>query len=425
MIKLSEVQPDPYTDISQYEKFNPEIFTAVIEASKQLRGQVIIHVNSTPGKTGGVAELLRSQVPFEKALGLECHWLAIEDAPARFFVITKKIHNLLQGKPGLLSEKEKNFYLSVNQELAQSLREFCRQFNSGIVVIHDPQPLPLVQFVPQNFSPILRLHIDLSAPNQAMIDFLKSFLTDYKFVVLSNQDYLVSLPWLEKSKAKIIIPAIDPLSEKNRTMDINSAKVIIQRFGINPLKSLMVQVSRFDAWKNPSGVIQAYYLAKKEIEDLQLVLAGLFLATDDPEAVNVFKRVQKHARGDQDIHLFAEPDKLEDISNDVFINALYTASTMVIQNSIREGFGLTITEAMWKSKAVIAGTASGPLLQINNRENGILVSSAEEAAKAIIQLIRDKSLREELGKAAHRSVQAQFLLPRFILDNIKVYQELI
>jgi trehalose synthase len=424
MARLSEVQLNPYTDVSQYKKFEPEIFDNIFEISKEIRGRVIIHINSSSGKTGGVAELLRSQVPFEKAIGLESHWFEIEGAPIKFFKATKKIHNLLQGKPGQLVEKEESFYASFNQKLVQSLQEICQKFKSGIIVIHDPQPLPLIQSIPSNFSSVLRLHIDLSAPNQSIVDFLQPLIEKYSSVIVSNKDYLVSLSWLNKEKAKIIMPAIDPFSDKNREMEPDSAKIIIQKFGINPLKPFVVQVSRFDSWKNPLGVIQAYYLAKKEIENLQLVLAGFFFATDDPEAPGIFKTVQKHARGDQDIFLFAHPERLEEIDNDTFINALYTASTVMVQNSIREGFGLTITEAMWKSKVVIAGTASGALLQIKNGENGILASSAPEVAQAIVQLVKDKPLREKLGKAAHQSVQDQFLLPRFILENIKVYREL-
>ena len=425
MAKLLEVQLDNLPEIGKYESFNPEIYRAILDVSKKLRGKTIIHINSTARSGGGgVAELLRSQVTFEKSLGLDSHWLTIEKVPQLFFVITKKIFNLLQGGKGLLDEEEKKFYLSINQKLAKSLEKFCRKFKDAVVVIHDPQPLPLVQFIPQNFYSVLRFHNDFSAPDLATLDFLRPLIEKYQAVILSNETYLDSMSWLKTSKARIIMPAIDPLREKNRFMEISSAQVIIEKFSINPLKPLVTQVSRFDQWKNPLGVIQAYYLAKKDIPNLQLALAGFFLAADDPEAINVYNKVKKHARGDQDIHLFADTGQLINISNDVFINALYTASAVVIQNSISEGFGLTITEAMWKGKAVIAGMASGPMLQIKNGENGILVSSSQEIARAIKQLIQDKNLRERLGKAARESVRRQFLLPRFILDNIKLYDEI-
>lgn len=425
MSKLVQIKLKFFPDDSfrKYKKINPQIYQRLIQTAKKIRNQKIIHINSAP-YGGGVAEILKSQVLLENSFGLKSYWFTIK-APRHFFVITKKIHNLLQGKGGLLSKKEREFYLSINRELKDSLQKFLTQLKSGIVVIHDPQPIPLIGFIPKTFSSILRFHLDLSTPNPATLDFLRPFIDQYHLVIVSNKDYCLALPWVKKSKIKVIFPAIDPLSEKNRLMDPAISRIILEQFGINCSKPIITQVSRFDSWKDPLGVIRAYYLAKNKIPELQLVLAGFFQAQDDPEAISVFEQVKKHARGDPDIHLFSNLKNLKDISHDVFINALYTASLLTIQDSLREGFGLTITEAMWKGKVVVARITSGALLQIKNEKNGILFSSSEETAKAIIRLIKNEKLRQRLGKAAHQSVKRKFLMLRLILDNIKSYNQLI
>ncbi|MBU3901433.1 glycosyltransferase [Patescibacteria group bacterium] len=423
MVKLLENKVGPIINLKDYRQFGLQVYDEILSVAEKLQGKSIFHINATP-QGGGVAELLKSQVPFEKAVGLKSYWLSMANVPPSFFTVTKKIHNLLQGKPGLLNEEEKNLYFSVNQELAASLKDFCDQFPDGLAVVHDPQPLPLIQFIPKNFNAIFRLHLDVSVANLSVMDFLKSLIEKYKLVILSNEDYFISLPWIEESKRKVIMPAIDPLSEKNQPMDIRAANAMLEKFNINPLKPLIAQVSRFDAWKNPLGTIQAYYSAKKEIPALQLVLLGLLLAIDDPEAVTVFEKIKKHARGDPDIHLFADPAEFAEISNETFVNAIYTASDLIIQNSVREGFGLTVTEAMWKNKPVIAGIAKGILMQIEDGENGILAATPEDIAKNIVKLIKDKISREKLGRVAHESVRQRFLLPRFILDNFKLYASL-
>ncbi|MFH0803786.1 MAG: glycosyltransferase [Candidatus Tagabacteria bacterium] len=241
-------------------------------------------------------------------------------------------------------------------------------------------------------------------------------------LILSNKDYLPAFPWLKKSKLKIIYPAINHLSEKNRFINEDIAKEIILGQGINSLKPIVAQVSRFDFWKDPLGVIRAYYLAKNEIPDLQLVLVGFFETQDDPEQVLVFEQVKKHVRGDPNIYLFLNQKQLKNVSMSLFINALRTLNRIILQGSIREGFGLTITEGMWKGQPVIARISSGALIQIKNGENGILVASPEEMGKAISRLLKNEKLREKIGKAARESVRKNFLMPRFILNNLKLYK---
>jgi trehalose synthase len=229
------------------------------------------------------------------------------------------------------------------------------------------------------------------------------------------------LPWIEPAKIKVIYPAIDPFSEKNKLISSAAAKKIISRHGINPNKPTISQVSRFDPWKDPLGVITAYRFAKKEIPSLQLVLSGFFEAQDDPEAILIFEQVKKQTAGDPDIHLFYDKKQLKKTSVNIFVNALQTASDIIIQASIREGFGLTITEAMWKEKPIIARKNSGSSLQIKNNKNGILVNSPDEIGKAIIHLFQNKKLKNRIGKAAKLSVRQNFLIQRFVSDNLKLY----
>lgn len=420
MSKLVEVVPLSVPRLELYRKLLPRVCREAAEQAKRLRGAPVVHVSAT-NNGGGVAELLRAQVAWERSLGLDSHWLTIR-APKRFFVVTKTIHNLLQGRAGVMHKRHWAEYDKVNRELEGSLVRFLKRWKSGTVVIHDPQPLALIRAVPQGFASVLRFHIDLSTPNPTLLESFRPLIMRYGGVVVSNPAYRASLPWLAPRILKVIPPAIDPFSEKNALMNRDAACAVLAELGVYCAKPLMVQVSRFDPWKDPLGVIRAYYRAKNNIPDLQLVLAGLLLAQDDPEAASVFKEVKKHARGDPAIHLFANPRALKQITNERFINALYTASDVVVQKSIKEGFGLTITEAMWKGKVVVAGRTSGTSLQIRDGKNGLLVSSPEEAARAIVRVMKDRKLRRRLGGAARRSVTAHFLLPRFVRDNLKLYR---
>ncbi len=266
------------------------------------------------------------------------------------------------------------------------------------------------------------MHPDLSSPKKTIINFLKPFIKKYDYLVLSNKNYKESFSWLEKTKIKFIYPAIDPLSRKNLTIDPLTARRILEQFNINFLNPLLLQVSRFDKWKDPLGALKAYYIAKNKMPNLQFVLAGFFFAQDDPEAKAIFSTVEKHAKGDPDVFLFANPKRLQKIDNELFINALYTSSDVVIQKSIKEGFGLTVTEAMWKEKPVIAGRTDGTSLQIKNNKNGILIDTAEEAGNIIVKLFKNEKLRRKLGKAAKESVKEKFLFSRFLLENIKLYK---
>ncbi len=406
-------------DFREYQKITPEICEKSIKISQKLKGKKIIHINSTQ-LGGGVSELLKNQLPLERSLGINSSWYIIK-APENFFKITKKIHNLLQGEPGFLSAAEKYFYLEwLYQKIAVSFKELLAKEKPDIVVIHDPQPLPLIDYFGKKTLSILRLHIDLSQPNQHILEFLQPLIEKYMMIILSHPSYRPD--WLNKEKSKIIMPAIDPFTEKNKEMSHIEAERIISNYGVKINQPIISQVSRFDPWKDPLGVLKAYYLAKKDFPKLQLILAGLSQACDDPQALKIFKEVKKQSGQDPDIHIFFKPSDLRGITNDSFINSVYTVSSVVMQKSIKEGFGLTVTEAMWKKKPVIGGQTKGISLQIKDNQNGFLVSSPEEAAEKLIQLLKNPNLIKKMGQAAHQSVKNNFLISRFVLDNLEAYQ---
>ncbi|RJQ35968.1 glycosyltransferase [Candidatus Parcubacteria bacterium] len=417
------VQPHARSILRRYRTLNPGLFRRLRRAGGRLTGTAVLHISATP-RGGGVAEILQSEVALEQGLGMDSRWLVIR-APRKFFAITKKIHNLLQGAAGKLTEQEKGYYLAANREFVAAFARAARGVERAVVVVHDPQPLAMIGGLPAEISTVLRLHIDLATPDPATLEFFRPMIDRYDRVIVSERAYLVSLPWLRRAKARVIFPAIDPLSEKNRPMSRRAAERLLLEFGIDCSRPLVTQVSRFDPWKDPIGVVQAYYRAKNDIPDLQLALAGLRVAVDDPEAEAVFRKVRKFARGDSAIHLFGDHEQLKTVSGDRFVSALYTASDVVIQKSIREGFGLTVAEALWKGKPVVAGMTIGTKAQIQNGKNGLLVASPEEAASAIIKLMRDRRLAARLGAAGKKSVQQRFLLPRLALDMANVFGELV
>lgn len=395
---------------SRYRSLTPRTYSRTRAIAAKMRGISVVHINAT-ATGGGVAEILRSQVPLERDLGLDSRWLVIS-APPRFFQITKKIHNLLQGRTGeILSDKDKKFYLETVREMREEFKEITRPKAPDLVVVHDPQPLPLVTCIPRETASILRMHIDLSTPDANTLDFLRPLVQEYRAIILTSSAYRPL--WLPRSKTRVIMPAIDPFVVKNKKMPHERAKRILESFFINTDKPIVAQVSRFDPWKDPLGVIRSYYIAKNSIPDLQLVLAGSF-AGDDPEGRQIFQKVKKHVRGDPDIFLWTKEDPL-------FVGALQAASSIIMQKSLREGFGLTMTEAMWKEKPVVAGMTEGARMQIAQGKNGILVSSPEDAAKAIVRLCKDKNLAQKIGRAARETVKKKFLFSRFLLENLQAY----
>jgi len=411
------------TPIQKLEKYkgiiSNSLFKEINNLAKDLKGLKVVHINSTP-RGGGVAEVLKSLVPIMKGVAIKAEWYVMP--PGRnFFGLTKEIHNALQGKKVFLSPDFQKSYQRYTKRFAKLMLDM----KADVWIFHDPQPAGIIQFLPDSgFHPIIsRIHIDTSSPNLEAWDFFKRFLAKYDKIIFSTKEFVHKD--ISKEKAVIFPPAIDPLVEKNMPISLSSAKEILESFGINSKKPLISQISRFDPWKDPIGVIKAYRLAKKKIPALQLALVGLFLAHDDPEAIRVFDIVKKETKGDEDIFLFSNPDQLGSLKVDRFVSAFQQGSDIILQKSIREGFGLTVAEAMWKQKPVIGGNVGGIKLQIKDGQNGFLVSSPEQTAEKIIKLIRDPQLAKRMGKRAKTIVQKKFLIPRLVKDYLKLFQKVI
>jgi len=412
--------PKVETPIQKLEEYkgltSEELFEEIESLAKPFKNLKIIIVNSTP-RGGGVAEILKSLIPIMKGVGIRAEWYTI---PPRedFFKITKEIHNALQGKEYTFPFWHRVRYLQHMERSAFLMRDM----KADIWVIHDPQPAGVIFYLPHFHPSICHLHIDLTFPNHEAWNFFASSFRMYDKIILTSKEFIKKEI---REKTITFPPAINSLTEKNKPIELKRAKMILENFGINTGNPLISQISRFDPWKDPLGVIEAFRLAKKKIPNLQLALVGLFLARDDPEAMKIFKEVERKAKGTPDIFLFSNPDQIGSLKVDVFVNAFQVGSNVILQKSIREGFNLSVTEAMWKGKTVIGGNVGGIKLQIENGKNGFLVSSPREATKRIVQLIKNPQLAEKLGEAARETVREKFLMPRLLRDYLKLFKELV
>ncbi len=377
-----------------------------------LKGIRVVHVNSTK-KGGGVAEILDKLVPLKKELGIDVSWEIIE-GNEEFFRCTKGFHNGLQGNRVEIPSSLTKAYEDTNAENAEKLRDKLE--NADIVFIHDPQPAPLLDLCPGRKGKwIWRCHIDVSRPFRPVWRYLRNFITKYDASIFSLAAFAQPLPHIEY----LIPPSIDPLSEKNIDLGPEEIHSLIESFNIDPKRPLMLQVSRFDIFKDPVGVIQAYRLAKKSIPSLQLVLAG-GEATDDPESRTVLDQVNTAANSDEDIHILLLPSDAHRT-----INALQRSADIVLQKSTREGFGLTVTEAMWKGKPVIGGDTGGIRIQVVNHQTGFLVNTPEGAALRIRYLLLHKELMANMGEKARKFVKENFLLTRHLREYLTLMVSLL
>lgn len=397
--------------IKDYEGISPMEVELINKKAKDLKGLKITHINAT-SLGGGVAEMLRSIVPLQQDIGLESEWLIIPP-DQEFFSVTKEIHNLLQGKPGKLSKKQKNIYLNYNLRISKLIS----RIKTDILMIHDPQPAASLSFSSFKNKTIWRCHVDTTEPNENALSFLSPFLEIYDNTIFSSHDFIPEN--FSKNKVAIITPVIDPLAVKNLPISKGNARKYIQKLGINTNKPLITQISRLDPWKDQIGVIDSYRLAKKIVPNLQLALVAQF-ASDDPEGEIIFKEVKKYMRKEEGIFLFVNLSK-----NDFAVRAFQIASDIIMQKSIREGFGLTITEAMWKKKVVIAGNVGGIKNQIQNGVNGFLVDSPLEAAEKIIYALENQEIVSKISENAHLTVKNKFLLPHKILNYLNVFKEIL
>lgn len=403
--------PTGKSDLAAYRPFlNDSLFKKIRQKAEKLKGLRVAYVSAT-AEGGGVVELLKGLIPLMKGVGILVSWFVI-DPPQDFFEITKKIHNLLQGKAGELTSEEKEFYLEINRKIAESMEEK----KVDLWIIYDPQPAATILY--NHFHPsIFRSHIDTSSPNPQVWNFFGSFLPFYDRIVFTLKDYVG--PGLPPEKIEIFPPAIDPLSPKNQPLSENEAKIIVGNLGIDTQRPLVTQVSRFDPWKDPLGVITSYKLAKGQIPGLQLALVAQS-ASDDPEGQRIYEEVKRAAEGDPDIHLFCDLE-----SDNLKVNAFQTASDVILQKSLREGFGLTVTEAMWKGKVVIGGNCGGIKKQIQDGINGFLVNTPQETAEKIIWVLENPQKAKEMGEAAKESVRQNYLLPRLLNDYLDLFAEVL
>lgn len=381
----------------------------VIDHLRQLaslyRDKTVLHVNSTR-VGGGVAEILHKLVPLSRELGVDAHWEVISGNPD-FYRCTKAMHNGLQGNPVTLPRELIEAYEETNRENAERLRGVLEE--ADIVFIHDPQPAPLLGLLPSRRGKwVWRCHIDASRPHRPVWRYLRRHVADYDASVFSLAAFAQALPHPEY----LIPPSIDPLSDKNVDLPDEEIEAVRGQFGLDPERPLVAQISRFDRFKDPVGVIQAYRLAKRFIPGLQLVLAG-GTADDDPEGEGVLQEVRAAAGDDSDVHILLLPADVHRT-----INALQRAAHLVIQKSTREGFGLTVTEAMWKGRPVIGGDTGGIRLQVVDFHTGFLVGTPEGAALRMRYLLNQPRLVETMGARAQTFVRENFLLTRQLREYL-------
>ncbi len=377
--------------IGDYEQYvGRETVSRIKAKARPLRDLHVMHMNSTY-YGGGVSQILSSLTLLMNSLGIQTGWRVVH-GPPDFFSVTKKFHNALQGAEINLSGRKKEIYENVIHENAVR-----NHLDHDMVFIHDPQPLPLITHYRKKSPWVWRCHLDLTAPNRKVWNYLVPFIERYDAVVLSCGEYHQDL----KRPQVFFTPGIDPFSIVNRELPESAVDERLAHYGIPTDLPLVVQISRFDHWKDPVGVIRAFEKARKK-EECTLVLVGN-VATDDPEGAEVYRSLLSH-RGERIIVLSVQDGAL--------VNALQRRAAVVLQKSIREGFGLTVSEAMWKGAAVIGGNVGGIRYQIRDGESGFLVSTVDEAAGRIVQLLRDPDLGQRLGRAAHERVRECFLFTR-------------
>lgn len=387
-----------------------EVISEIHRRARKLYGKHILHVNSTY-QGGGVAEMLSSLIPLMNDVGMDVGWVILHGEPD-FFTVTKKFHNALHGERINLSEMKKGLYIMTNEDFS-----VYTHIHHDCVIVHDPQPLPLIKFYKKQRPWIWRCHVDLSNPNEEVWEFLKTYILRYDMVIVSNEKYRRKDLTVEQ---RVIYPAIDPLLPKNIEISEGVISKYLDKFDISTDKPLITQISRFDKWKDPEGVIEAFKLVKEKI-DCRLVLCG-DMATDDPEGSEIYSRVWRKA-GD----LIRKGDvMLITAGHDILVNALQRSSAVIIQKSLREGFGLTVTEALWKGKPVVASNVGGIPLQIADGENGFLVEPYDTKgfADRIIKILRNPDLAEEMGKKSKEIVRNNFLITRLLLDYLDLLNEI-
>jgi trehalose synthase len=383
------------------------------QLAEPLKGKRVLHVSAT-AFGGGVSEILYTLVPLMRDVGIDAHWHVIF-GKEEFFNATKLLHNSLQGAEETLSEEQWACFDEINQMNAEGL-----QGEWDVVIVHDPQPIGLRRGAREKGQRwIWRCHIDLSTPNPAPIERLLPMIEEYDASVWHMEQYVPNDMGRHREAVRIMPPAIDPLSPKNMAFSPEDAAFVCRQFGIDVDRPLITQVSRFDPWKDPIGVIDAYREVTEQVPEAQLAMVGS-MATDDPEGMEYFQKTFEYAAGDEDIKILSNLNNVGAIE----VNAFQSQSDICLQKSIREGFGLTVTEALWKGRPTVAGNVGGIPLQIEDGVSGFLVDSPGQCAERCLEILRHPELGKKLGREGKEHARGQFLTPRLLRDWLQLFTDL-
>ena len=379
--------------------------------AEPLAGKRVVHLSAT-AFGGGVAEINYTLIPLMADAGLKVEWRIVQGAD-EFYDVTKRLHNALQGDPGGLTDEQRETFRRYQRLNVEQLED-----DYDFVVVHDPQPVGMIDLVENSQAKwIWRCHIDLSTPNQEVLDFLIPSIRRHDAAIFHLADYVpagVGLP-----EAFIWPPAIDPLAPKNMALSSEDAAYIVDQFGVDVQRPLITQVSRFDPWKDPLGVIDAYRAVKERFPDLQLALVGS-MAHDDPEGWDYYNETIAAAEGDPDIYILSNLNNVGSVE----VNAFQVHSDVLVQKSIREGFGLTVTEALWKGRPMVAGRAGGIVDQIQDGETGYLVDSVGACAEACSKVLADPAAARAMALRGKELVRRNFLSPRLLRDWLALFNRL-
>lgn len=407
--------PPQHNHLERYrESVREGVIEQLREEARDLVGASVLHVNAT-AYGGGVAEILNSMVPLMRDLGILADWKVISGTD-EFFGVTKAMHNALQGKPHDWTAHERDLWVETNRQNAAEWDDY------DYIFIHDPQPAPLLAILKSDGAKpqgrwIWRCHIDLTNAQPEAWDLLRPFVSEYDGSIWTMQQYVRE--GIPTSNLMIAPPAIDPLAIKNADMSPEEVSAVLRRYGVDENRPIITQVSRFDPWKDPLGVIDAYRIVKREVPGVQLVLVGS-MANDDPEGWEWWEKVARHAGEDWDIKILSN---LNGVGNPE-VNAFQRASQVVIQKSTREGFGLVVAEGLWKGRPVVGGNVGGIPLQIRDGQDGFLVDSAEECGRRVAELLCNEETRTRMGNTGREHVRDHFLITRYLNDYIRMMRQL-
>lgn len=409
MLQVVDVEIQP---VDAYESMiGREAVEELLELGRALRGARIVQLNAT-AYGGGVSELLRSMLPIYRGLGIEAEWQVITGDDA-FFEVTKGLHNALQGGEFTLGEEGLREYVEHSRQNAEAL-----EGDWDFIIVHDPQPLGMRHFLPNHAGRwIWRCHIDTSSPSAEAVEMLGPYVQEHDALVFTMPEFAPEA-W-QHELVRTMAPGIDPLSPKNMDLPAQVRDQIALWLGVDTRRPVLTQVSRFDTWKDPLGVVDVFRTVREEVDGLQLALLGS-MALDDPEGWDLYERIREEAVGDRDIHVATN---MTGVSN-IEVNAFQRLSDVVIQKSIREGFGLVVSETLWKGTPVVAGRAGGIPVQMPEGTGGILATTDEEYVEAILRLLREPDLARDLAEKGREHVREGFLITRLVADELRLLRDL-